>query len=71
MKITTKTGDLIKACLIVEEESLIAISQKGQILKASLKDISLLGRSTQGVRIMRLDKEDKIAGNYPIIKNLV
>ncbi len=62
MKITTKTGDLIKACLIVEEESLIAISQKGQILKASLKDISLLGRSTQGVRIMRLDKEDKIAG---------
>ena len=62
MKITTKTGSLIKSCLIEEEESLIAVSQKGQIIKASLKDIALLGRSTQGVRIMRLDKEDKIAG---------
>ena len=62
MKITIKTGNLIKSCLIEEEESLIAVSQKGQILKALLKDIALLGRSTQGVRIMRLDKEDKIAG---------
>jgi len=62
MKITTKTGNLIKSCLIEEQESLIAISQKGQILKAPLKGIALLRRSTQGVRIMKLDKEDKIAG---------
>jgi len=61
MKITAKTGDLIKSCLVEGEESLIAVSQKGQILKAPLKGISILKRSTQGVRIMRLDKGDKIA----------
>lgn len=61
MKITEKTGSLIKSCLVEGEESLIAVSQKGQILKAPLKGISILGRSTQGVRIMRLDQEDKIA----------
>ena len=61
MKITTKTGSLIKSCLVEGEESLIAISQKGQILKAPLKGIPTLGRSTQGVRIMRLDQGDKIA----------
>jgi len=61
MKITAKTGDLIKSCLVEGEESLIAVSQKGQILKAPLKGISILKRSTQGVRIMRLDEGDKIA----------
>lgn len=61
MKITAKTGGLIKACLIAEEESLVAVSQKGQILKALLSGVPVLGRSTQGVRIMRLDQNDKIA----------
>jgi len=61
MKITAKTGNLIKSCLVEEEESLIAISQKGQILKAPLKGISILRRSTQGVRIMKLNQGDKIA----------
>ncbi len=61
MKITTKTGNLIKSCLVKGEKSLIAVSQKGQILKAPLKGISILRRSTQGVKIMRLDQGDKIA----------
>ncbi|GAI22362.1 unnamed protein product, partial [marine sediment metagenome] len=61
MKITTKTGSLIKSCLVEGEESLIAVSQKGQILKAPIKGISILRRSTQGVRIMRLNQGDKIA----------
>lgn len=62
MKITSKTGNLIKSCLIKEEESLMAVSQKGQIIKAPIVSISILRRSTQGVRIMKLDKEDKISG---------
>lgn len=62
MKITSRTGNLIKSCLIKEEESLMAVSQKGQIIKAPIVSISVLRRSTQGVRIMKLDKEDKISG---------
>ena len=62
MKITSRTGNLIKSCLIKEEESLMAVSQKGQIIKAPIISISILRRSTQGVRIMKLDKEDKISG---------
>jgi DNA gyrase subunit A len=61
MKVTTKTGDLIKSCLVKEEEFLAAVSQKGQIIKAPLKSISVLKRSTQGVRIMKLSQGDKIA----------
>ncbi|QQG45826.1 MAG: DNA gyrase subunit A [Candidatus Niyogibacteria bacterium] len=61
-KITSKTGPLMSAKVIYPElEELIAISQKGQVIKTELKSIPELGRDTQGVRIMRLDNKDAIA----------
>jgi len=63
-KITSKTGPAILSSIIeegVDEEDLIVISRKGQVIRTSVKSISLLGRATQGVRIMRLDEGDKVA----------
>ena len=62
--ITSKTGPIIMATIledIKEDEDLIVISRKGQVIRTSVKSISLLGRATQGVRIMRLDEGDKVA----------
>jgi DNA gyrase subunit A len=62
--ITSKTGGIIMACIledIAEDEDLIVISRKGQVIRTSVKSISLLGRSTQGVRIMKLEDGDKVA----------
>ncbi|HAS80457.1 MAG: gyrase subunit A protein [Candidatus Nomurabacteria bacterium GW2011_GWE1_32_28] len=61
-KITPKTGKLIVAKVLTgEEEELIAMSKKGQVIRTALKDISSLGRQTQGVTIMRLRTGDSIA----------
>ena len=61
-KINEKTGNIIASQILDDKiESLIAISKKGQVIKTKLKDISCLGRATQGVRIMRMKKEDKVA----------
>ena len=63
-KITSKTGPIVLSSIledIIEEEDLIVISQKGQVIRTSVKSISLLGRATQGVRIMRLEAGDKVA----------
>jgi DNA gyrase subunit A len=63
-KITSKTGPVIISSVLVEtpeEEDLIVISRKGQVIRTSVKSISLLGRATQGVRIMRLEEGDKVA----------
>jgi len=60
-KITKKTGSLVRACLVRDEESLVAISKKGQIIKSSLGGISVLRRSTQGVRIMKMASDDNVA----------
>ncbi|MCX6752478.1 MAG: DNA gyrase subunit A [Candidatus Nomurabacteria bacterium] len=61
-KVTPKTGSLIVAKVLTgEEEELIAMSKKGQVIRTALKDISSLGRQTQGVTIMRLRGGDGIA----------
>lgn len=61
-KVTPKTGKLIVARVLTgQEEELIAMSKKGQVIRTDLKDISSLGRQTQGVTIMRLRAGDNIA----------
>lgn len=61
-KVTPKSGKLIVAKVLTgEEEELIAMSKKGQVIRTSLQDISSLGRQTQGVTVMRLRSGDGIA----------
>ena len=61
-KVTQKTGKLIVAKVLSgTEEELIAMSKKGQVIRTALKDVSALGRQTQGVTIMRLRSGDGIA----------
>jgi len=61
-KVTPKTGKLIVAKVLSgEEEELIAMSKKGQVIRTALSDVSSLGRQTQGVTVMRLRGGDGIA----------
>lgn len=61
-KTTPKTGKLVSAHIVSEENvELIAVSRKGQVIRTTIKGISVLGRATQGVRVMRLDAGDSIA----------
>ncbi len=60
--LTQKTGDLVMLKFLNgSEEHLIVISQKGQVIKMHIKDVSQMGRATQGVRVIRLDDKDKVA----------
>ncbi|TSC64221.1 MAG: DNA gyrase subunit A [Parcubacteria group bacterium Gr01-1014_91] len=62
--VTPKTGEVIGAKVIVgdiEGEELVVVSKKGQVIRTSVKEISLLSRATQGVRIMKLYPGDSIA----------
>lgn len=60
-KITPKTGLLVTSKLANEEQVLISISKKGLILKTELSDVPILSRTTQGVKIMRIDSGDKVS----------
>ncbi len=60
-KINNKTGDIVVSQILdKEQEDLIAISKKGQVIKTKLKSVSCLNRATQGVKIMKLRQGDKV-----------
>ena len=62
MNCTAKTGKLVAAKVISDaEQEFIAISERGQAIRSSLSEIPVLGRATQGVRIMKLPEGDKLA----------
>ena len=60
--ITPKTGLLIGAHIVTDEKELFALSAKGQIIRTDISTVRVAGRVTQGVRIMNLDKGDRLAG---------
>jgi len=60
-KMTQKTGNLVSSKALINEEDLIIISQKGQVIRTKISQISRLSRATQGVRIMKLEEGDKVA----------
>ncbi len=60
--VTAKTGEIIASAVITnEEEEAVAMSKKSQVIRLGLSEIPSLGRSTQGVRIMKLRPGDSIA----------
>jgi DNA gyrase subunit A len=61
-KNTPKTGDITASMILAGlEEDLIVISQKGQVIRTKISQIAKLSRPTQGVRIMKLEKDDRVA----------
>ncbi len=60
-KITERTGFLAEGRILTGKEDLIIISKKGQVIRVLTKQIPVLSRTTQGVRIMKLSQEDKVA----------
>ncbi len=61
MKLTAKTGDLIGAWGVDDEEEIIIISANGRIVRIPVKQISILSRTATGYTVARLDEGDTIA----------
>jgi len=61
--VTGKTGGIVFSKVVTddEEEDLIVISQRGQVIRTKISSIAKISRSTQGVRIMKLAEGDKVA----------
>lgn len=61
-KITSKTGSIVSAMIVQPDaEDIIVISKQGQVIRTKIETISVLGRATQGVRIMKLSAGDQVA----------
>ena len=60
--VTAKTGPIISVKTIHQDDvEALLVSTQGQTIRVSLKDIPVLGRTTQGVRIMKTSNDDSVA----------
>jgi len=68
-EVTAKTGPIVQALLInsKDERDVIVISEKGQTIRFTSKDIPSLSRATQGVRIMRFKAEKDSVSSVTLI----
>ncbi|HNZ73317.1 MAG TPA: DNA gyrase subunit A [bacterium] len=67
-KITSKTGNIIAGHVVYgDENDLIVISHNGQVIRLAAKDVNVLGRDTQGVRVMRFKADNDTVANVTLI----
>ena len=60
--LTDKSGKLVGAIEVHENDEVMLISEGGTLIRTSAKEISVQGRNTQGVRVMRPDENDRLVG---------
>ncbi|HXP49573.1 MAG TPA: DNA gyrase C-terminal beta-propeller domain-containing protein, partial [Bacteroidia bacterium] len=61
ISITEKTGDLIAIKDVTDKDNLMIINRSGVAIRLSISDLRVMGRATQGVRLINLKDDDTIA----------
>jgi DNA gyrase subunit A len=61
LKITGKNGKVVKTIDAIDSDQIIVTTEKGIMIKTPVKDIRVMGRATQGVRVIRLNDSDKVS----------
>ncbi|THH41307.1 DNA gyrase subunit A [Neolewinella litorea] len=61
MKISKKTGELVTIKAVSDDDDLMITNRSGILIRTSMEDLRVMGRSTQGVRLIKLDGDDAIA----------
>lgn len=68
MKTTDKTGAVAGAISVKEDDEIMLITNKGQMVRTKVKDIRESGRNTQGVYLVRLEKGDRLQGVARVVE---
>ena len=68
IKTTQRNGGVVGIKLVDESKDLMVITEKGMAIRIRCEEIRSVGRNAQGVRLVRLDDNDKIARVAPVVK---
>jgi DNA gyrase subunit A len=67
MNTTEKTGSVIGALTVKNEDEIMLITGAGQMVRTRVNDIREMGRNTQGVKLIGLAEADKLTAIAPVI----
>ena len=60
VRVTDKTGKMVTIKEVVDSDELMIITQQGQVIRLPLSGVRVMGRATQGVRLINLDEGDRV-----------
>ena len=63
-----RNGKVVAVCPVTDNDDIIFISKNGIIIRVPASDISVIGRNTQGVRLMKLEPNDKVVSAVKVAK---
>jgi DNA gyrase subunit A len=62
LQVTERNGRMVAAVQVERDDELMLMSQNGTLVRTSVDEISVVGRNTQGVRLIRLEDGDELSG---------
>jgi DNA gyrase subunit A len=66
--VTERTGEIVGCVNVLEDDDIMCITSQGKSIKLKVKEIRVMGRSAQGVRLLSIDKPDFVIGLDRIVK---
>jgi DNA gyrase subunit A len=60
IKASERNGEVVGALQVTDEDELMMITNGGKIIRISMRDLRVIGRNTQGVRLFKLDEGEKV-----------
>jgi DNA gyrase subunit A len=69
MRLTERNGEIVAIKPVADTDDLMVISNKGQVVRTKVSGVSLMGRTTQGVRIINLNEGEKVVAVENIIES--
>ena len=69
LKISEKTGDVVAVISVDDKDSIIITTAKGMVIRTSLRNIRIMGRAAQGVKIVKLQEGDYVTDLIRVQEN--
>jgi len=67
LRVTERTGRVVNTCSVVDSDSIIVTTQKGMVIRTGVRQLRVMGRATQGVKIVRLHIGDKVTDMVKVV----
>ena len=69
VKVMARNGEVVGALPVLEQDEIMAITKNGMIVRCSVKDVRETGRSSQGVKLISLKKDDRVSSVANVVSS--
>ena len=61
MRIGERTGGVVGVCQVADDDEIVVVTDRGRLIRLRVSDIRVIGRNTQGVKLVDLDEDERVA----------